>query len=163
MHYSEQEFANSNLVALTSMQGVVEVLKIDNLKELTEEWETGTPYSNKNKKYNSLNLLYFCLNIPGAKPTVEFRQHESTVDVKQIIQRNKVIVGIVNFVHTEGETSLVKLFQGAVEEGNWTAIDLLRYIRLCEKADFYSNRLHKVSAKPDGADGLVRNRGYRWE
>lgn len=41
VHYSEQEFANPNLVALTSMQRVVEILKIDNLKELTEEWETG--------------------------------------------------------------------------------------------------------------------------
>jgi hypothetical protein len=99
VHYSEQEFANPNLVALTSMQRVVEILKIDNMKELTEA--VGNWYSNKNMKYNALDLLYLCLNTPDAKRTVEFRQHESTVDVEQIIQWIKTTVGVVNFVHTE--------------------------------------------------------------
>jgi hypothetical protein len=53
-------------------------------------------------KYNTLNLPYLCLNTPDAKRTVEFRQHESTVDMERIVQGNKAIVGIVNFVHTEG-------------------------------------------------------------
>jgi hypothetical protein len=97
VHYSEQEFANPNLVALTSMQGVVEILKIDNLKELTEA--VGNWYSNKNVKYKALNLLYLCLNTSGAEPTVEFRQHESTVE--RIIHCIKTIVGIANFVHTD--------------------------------------------------------------
>jgi hypothetical protein len=77
------------------MQGVIEILKFDNMQELTEA--VGNWYSNMNMKYNALNLLYLCLNTPDVKRTVAFRQHKSTANVERIVQWNKAIVGIVNF------------------------------------------------------------------
>jgi hypothetical protein len=59
-------------------------------------------YSNKNMKYNALNLLYLCLHTPSAKSMIGSREHENSVDVERIFQWNKNIVGIVNFVRTEG-------------------------------------------------------------
>jgi hypothetical protein len=61
VHYSEQEFANPNLVALTSMQGVVEILKIDNMKELTEA--VGNWYS-VFKQEQEIQLLELAVFLP---------------------------------------------------------------------------------------------------
>jgi hypothetical protein len=63
------------------------ISKFDDMQEFIDA--VGNCYSNKNKKDNSLNLLYFCLNTPGTKLTVEFRQQSS---VERIIHCIKIIV-----------------------------------------------------------------------
>ncbi len=62
-----------------------------------------------------------------------------------------MVVGIVSFVCTESQTSLVQLFQTSIEEINWFIIDLLRYMRLDKRADFYCTRLYEVAPQPVSA------------
>ncbi|KAE9373685.1 hypothetical protein N431DRAFT_338312 [Stipitochalara longipes BDJ] len=130
------------------------------MEELTKA--VGNWVSTKNMKYNALNLLYLCQGDLEAKRTVEFRQHEGTMDPERIVQWTKTVVGIVNFVHAEGQTSLVELLRRGVEEGNWSVVELLRYMRLDEQAEFYSRRLYQVPAEPDMTE-VIRTWGYKWQ
>ncbi|KAH8789012.1 putative amidoligase enzyme-domain-containing protein [Hyaloscypha sp. PMI_1271] len=154
----------------TIMQGVVELLKKNSLLELliAVRW----PLYDKGMRYNALNLSLFLENqgnpFNNLHPrTIEFRQHEGTLEPERIVQWIKALVGIINFVDTADRDSLTRLFRKAKEEkwqkesypkdasmekqlepipaeGSFTMIDLFRFIHLNEQADFYSSRLNDV-------------------
>jgi hypothetical protein len=81
----------------------------------------------------------------------------------------QAVVGIINFVDTVDQDSIMKLFLKVREEkwkkegypkdafrdnfgpspaeSSFTVIDLFRYMHLDEQADFYSSRLNAVAGK----------------
>jgi hypothetical protein len=50
--------------------------------------------------------------------TIEFPQHEGTLEPERIVQWIKALVGIINFVDTADRDSLNRLFR-KVEEEKW--------------------------------------------
>jgi hypothetical protein len=81
----------------TLKQGIVELLKKDKMEDLLEA-VNGTGYGTtpaKNVRYNSTNMLDFCKD-KGKVPTIEFRQHEGTLNPDDVVQWIKTVVGSVS-------------------------------------------------------------------
>jgi len=117
-------------------------------------------------RYNVSNLVKY-LQDEGrpnnsGMPTIEFRQHEGTLDAQRVVQWCSTVVGVINFVDTADQVYLRKLLLKVVDEtwqkesypkdvfqqdkfgpipaeGSFTVIDLLRYMHLNEQANFYSS------------------------
>jgi hypothetical protein len=138
---------------LTVMQGVMLLLLYGDMEALMEC--VAPPNETKSMRYNSLNMLEFSRGERAIR-TIEFRQHEGTLEADRVVQWIRTVVGIVNFVHTESHISLAQLFRRVSEQDNWTAIDLFKHMRLDAQADFYRSRLHDVTTLP-------RKRAPIWE
>ena len=104
-------------------------------------------------------------------PTIEFRGHEGTLEPARVISWIKTLVSIISFVDTADLESLTYLLQKALDEkwqkqgidqdeelqakfgpipaeGDFTIIDLLRYMQLDELADFYSDKIYEFVGIP---------------
>jgi hypothetical protein len=155
----------------TLMQGVLELLKKDDMLELM----TAVCYTWKDKsmRYNSFNMFQLLNKKKRGrlwrhhKRTIEFRQHEGTLEPERVVQWVKTVVGIINVVDTTGQDSLKHLLRKVEDEkwtkegsakdakkqeqfgpipaeGSWTIIDLFRYMHLHEQADYYQDKLNQV-------------------
>lgn len=69
----------------------------------------------KNVRYNSTNMLDFCRD-KGKVPTIEFRQHEGTLNPDDVVQWIKTVVGIVNYVDTESDANVDALLERVRDE-----------------------------------------------
>jgi hypothetical protein len=133
----------------TLAQGVVELLKKDDLLELI----TAVCYVWKGKtmRYNPLNMFKLLDKTERGRlfrnppRTIEFRQHEGTLEPERIRAWITTVVGIINFADTTDQDSLKQLFRKA-EDDEWTVIDLFRSMHLGEQADYYQDKLNPVVA-----------------
>lgn len=169
----------------TIMQGVIELLKKKKTKmELLNavRWT----FNDKAMRYNVSNLVKYLQDEDEPSnsgiPTIEFRQHEGTLDAQRVVQWCSTVVGIINFVDTAGQVYLRNLLLKVVDEtwqkegypkdvfqqdkfgpipaeGSFTVIDLFRYMHLNEQAKFYSSRLNPVVGRPPIATPTV----WKWE
>ncbi|PVH68781.1 hypothetical protein DL98DRAFT_629026 [Cadophora sp. DSE1049] len=124
-----------------------------------------TKGNGKNGSYNFNGITFLQLDFP--KPTIEFRQHEGTMDGERITQWIKLVVGMVSFIENEEFGTFVDLLMIATDKEKWkklgdgqdaqkeaemgpipadgalTIIDLLRHIGLNEQADYYHDKVWK--------------------
>ncbi len=113
------------------------------------------------------------------KPTIEFRQHEGTLDGKRATMWIKTIAGIVRFCQNVQPESLSELLYvvekeeweklGDTEdqelekrlgpilaEGDFTVIDLFRHMNLDEAADYYSGKVYPADRRYGPTRGTVQ-------
>ncbi len=153
-------------------QGIVEFAKCKDMITLLKAGSSCR--QSKMMTCNVVNALNFCRfpNDVGLKPTVEFRQHEGTLDGERIVKWVKLLIGIVQRLEEIHPESLLDLFSqvqnetwektdqeginsanqsqfGPVPaESSFTMIDLLEWMGLDESADYYRDRLFFVKGKP---------------
>ncbi|PMD18832.1 hypothetical protein NA56DRAFT_706362 [Hyaloscypha hepaticicola] len=152
----------------TIIQGMIELLKKKKTKmELLNavRWT----FNDKAMRYNVSNLVKYLQDEDEPSnsgiPTIEFRQHEGTLDAQRVVQWCSTVVGIINFVDTADQVYLRNLllkvdkFGPIPAEGSFTVIDLFRYMHLNEQAKFYSSRLNPVVGRPPNARPTV----WKWE
>lgn len=118
-----------------------------------------------------------------AKPTVEFRQHEGTLDGNRIVQWVSLWCGVIKFLETAQPTTITKLLKLATNEkwtktgdpslddrnewkygkipaeDNFTIINLLERIGVQESADFYRTRTYPIEGTPP----LCPVARYKWK
>ncbi|PVH85775.1 hypothetical protein DL98DRAFT_650725 [Cadophora sp. DSE1049] len=126
--------------------------------------------SHKHMAYNPINVLEFedryC-----SLPTIEFRQHEGTVDGERIMHWISTIVGIISRLEQIAPSELQELVLSQVEREFWrdvqgiavnsasqrnlgsipvqrpfTAIGLLKWLDLDDQATYYRDRLFPVTS-----------------
>lgn len=139
-------------------------------------------FNDKAMRYNVSNLVKYLQDEDEPSnsgiPTIEFRQHEGTLDAQRVVQWCSTVVGIINFVDTADQVYLRNLLLKVVDEtwqkegylkdvfqqdkfgpipaeGSFTVIDLFRYMHLNEQAKFYSSRLNPVVGRPPIARSTV--------
>ncbi|PMD35581.1 hypothetical protein L207DRAFT_637921 [Hyaloscypha variabilis F] len=166
----------------TVFQGVTELLKKEPTLNLLAA--VRVEQNDKATRYNPSNLAWFLEQPPGNRnpPTIEFRQHEGTLDAGRVVNWIRTVVGIVNFVDTaeldslsyllrkagdekwqkeggDGDAEQLQKFGPIPAEGNFTIIDLFRFMQLDDLATFYSNAIHEVLGVPP----ISRTQRWLWE
>jgi hypothetical protein len=114
-----------------------------------------------------INQILGASYLKNNKQTLEFRQHEGTLDPERIINWIKTVVGIVDFVRDTSSKPFLELLAVSTEsekweklgdgldskreaemgpisaEGNFTIMDLLAHMGLWEPYEYYQNRWYK--------------------
>ncbi|KAG4439690.1 hypothetical protein IFR05_004827 [Cadophora sp. M221] len=158
----------SALMAVTKILTTIESDMSSTRRELADLVSSGSCGKNGNYNFNGLEDR----GVNAEVPTLEFRQHEGTMDGELVVQWVQLLVGMLKFIEDEEYASFAKfLFDTAEKEkwqkvgdekdakreasmgptladGEFTVIDLLRYIGLNEQADYFKDRVHKHDIPP---------------
>lgn len=154
------------------------------LKELVSRVHIGRDGKDGNYNFNGMADL----GLDNPKPTIEFRQHEGTMDRERIVQWVKLLVGALTFVENEVYESYVNFLITIAEQETWqksgdrldvgkeipldpiladgafTVIDLLRYIGLTEQVDYFQDKVLKHDILAQKPFVQTKNTsGYEWE
>ncbi|MCJ1399706.1 hypothetical protein MMC11_002908 [Xylographa trunciseda] len=97
------------------------------------------PELTKKYAYNFGNLS-LTQHLP--KMTIEFRQHEGTVDPERIIYWVKFVTGLVNYSHTVTSAQHAWLWMSYSRDQQYTVLDLMKAISKGELTSHYESRLH---------------------
>ena len=121
------------------------------------------------------NFAYnLCSMAAGPRKTIEFRQHEGTLDAVKIINWIQVAGGLVNAMHRMNGFELARLISVCAFDPRYTAIDLLLRLKMHKLVPYYKGRLHthlrpesiwvagRVGGRSEAAP-RVRASGDRWE
>lgn len=137
---------------LKPLEGISAFLKCKDVDELAE-----VIYITRSQAYNISNALdkFSSSDMRYSKDTIEFRQHEATLDGERVKAWIKTVVGIVNFardieLNPDYFTRLLEVAKFEVVEKDrskarlcekgFTVIDLLKSLGLFEPALFYLKR-----------------------
>jgi hypothetical protein len=80
-----------------------------------------------------------------SKRTIEFHQHEGTLNTRQIENWIRVCVGLVEFSRKTDPGYLISFLRSVVDNEEYTIEDLLLDIGLSQQAKFYGRLLGKMS------------------
>ncbi|KAH8594351.1 hypothetical protein B0O99DRAFT_183771 [Bisporella sp. PMI_857] len=83
-------------------------------------------------------------NVRQKKPTIEFRQHQGTLDGLGVRNWIKVVAGIVRYAKGVYLSQLYNLICKISPKSRFTVIDLLKEIGLHDSATYYQDRLYFV-------------------
>ncbi|MCJ1416105.1 hypothetical protein MMC32_002440 [Xylographa parallela] len=97
------------------------------------------PELTKKYAYNFGNLS---LSQYLPKMTIEFRQHEGTVDPKRIINWAKFVTGLVNFSHAVSSAQHVWLWMTYSRDQAYTVLDLMKAVGKGDLSSYYRSQVH---------------------
>jgi len=92
--------------------------------------------------YNFWNLL--SQHSGSSKRTIEFRQHEGTLDPRRVENWIKVCVGLVEFALKTDSDCMGNFLRLVIDEEDYTVVDMLITIGLQRQAVFYERSLGNV-------------------
>ena len=81
----------------------------------------------------------------SAKRTIEFRQHEGTLDTQRVGNWIEVCVGLVNFAHQVPPDHMGAFLKSAVDNEEYTIDNLLLSIGLPRQAEYYGNAVGRLA------------------
>ncbi|KAL5318852.1 hypothetical protein ACEPPN_013919 [Leptodophora sp. 'Broadleaf-Isolate-01'] len=158
----------SAFMAITKILTTIKPTMSATRGELAYLVNSGACGKNGNYNFNGLEDL----GVHAEVPTIEFRQHEGTMDGELIVQWVQLLVGMLKFIENEeyasftgflfetvGKEKWQKVGDGkdaereasmgpTLADGEFTVIDLLRYIGLNEQADYYKDKVYKHDIPP---------------
>ena len=132
-------------------------------------------YLYANEERLDRNLAYnLCSMAAGSRKTIEFRQHEGTLDAVKIINWIQVAGGLVNAMYEISGFELGRLFSACAFVPRYTAIDLLLRLKMHNLVPYYQGRMYThlrpepiwVAGRRGGnseAAPRVRSGDDRWE
>lgn len=110
---------------------------------------------NVSNDFKSVNWAYEALRLkpqPAPGETIEFRQHEGTLEAEEILKWAKVCSGLVKYTVSVGQDNLEKFLhqhqhQDSDDEKRFTAADLICHIGLHKEASYYRGVLQKRATR----------------
>lgn len=101
-------------------------------------------------------------SVDGTKRTIEFRQHAGTLDGEAAVMWVRTVVGLVEWARDVELVAFAELMTECAEVGHeeFTAVQLLRRLKLEEQADYYSSRLHLLGTQPDNAGNTFQHQNF---
>lgn len=81
--------------------------------------------------------------VAGPNKTIEFRQHEGTLDLEKIVNWVQVAARMVDAVHETSTEDLAKLISACAFDPRYTITHLLNWLRLGDLTPFYYRSLHE--------------------
>ncbi|KAH7346354.1 putative amidoligase enzyme-domain-containing protein [Rhexocercosporidium sp. MPI-PUGE-AT-0058] len=152
-----------------TLMAITKILTTTRRKESAHREELAylvrTRASGKNGNYNFSGMAD--LNLDVDRPTIEFRQHEGTMDGELIIQWVQLLVGMLAYIENEEYASFLNFLITTAEKEKWqklgdgkdaereasmglkladgafNIIDMLRYIGLSEQANYFKDKVYK--------------------
>ncbi|TAQ86869.1 hypothetical protein B7494_g4839 [Chlorociboria aeruginascens] len=153
-----------NLGRVDPKQGLEEILKATTNAEIVRLMEHKYRASGYVDRvvYNISNMKKPYLQ-EFVKRTIEFRQHESTLDPIRITNWITVCHGLVEFCDTIETSRIEKFLRQHIDESpeEYSIIQMLNDIGLSPQADFYASRLTKHPLDPiSGNDDMISRREW---
>lgn len=113
-----------------------EISKLVDLTSRGKAYHVGTRMA-----YDLDNLIQRLDSNYKAKMTIEFRQHEGTLDSERVAHWVNVCVGLVEFADTVDSDLLESFLHRHIDDNEeYNVIDLLRAIAQPAAADFYEKK-----------------------
>lgn len=128
----------------------------ESVGQLVNTWQLarGSLLSNHQRCYNLANLLY-----TGSKKTIEFRQHEGSLDF-EVVQAWVLMVGaLVSVAHEVDAAVFLNLILERGYEADFDVLGLLESLGLNVLAEFYKERLHRHPRDRELKDPFIMDRG----
>ncbi|TVY67458.1 hypothetical protein LSUE1_G009777 [Lachnellula suecica] len=103
----------------TPLQVIARLLSAENTVDLLHliQRDTGERYMSYN--FSMLQEMAAGGDDDGLKPTIEFRQHEGSLDVASVIAWIQTVAGIVDFCMTSSTATSMKLLNVVIEHETW--------------------------------------------
>jgi hypothetical protein len=154
------------------LTGAIHFLNCKSISELVRQASKGEASDIfKFNQYNFQGFLDRELRLINSQATIEFRQHEGSMNAEPVVNWIKTAVGIVEYVKNIDYSSLTDLlriveyetwekigdgkddereakFGPILAESKFTIIDLLSHIKLWGPANYYRKRWRKLTKKP---------------
>lgn len=139
----------------TSLEGKLAIIdELKSVRDLISRVHNIPGYDwDKCMAFNFGNLLE---ELDRPLRTIEFRQHQGTLDLNQITNWIKVVCELVKISH-EG-AYLDHLISKHMYNTKYTIIDLFKDLGLLPQAKFYAQRIYKTDQYPAWVDELIQ----RW-
>lgn len=125
-----------------------------NTLEVADDWETLIGYmscnpagSDRGFAYNFTNLLTEDEVVPA---TIEFRQHEATLNMAAISAWTPMVCGLVTRCHELDHSIMRQVLSNGLTPTPPDLIQLIRSLDLQEAADYYSRRIRYHHPESDG-------------
>lgn len=135
---------SSNFESEDVVNNILSLQAAQNTKTLIERMSCCPHGANRGFAYNLRNLV-----TNGAPPTIEFRQHEATLDVVTCAAWASLACGLVARCHELSPTDLRNLLTRGISPNPPTLLELLVALDLGELATYYGHgTLHKHPAGP---------------
>jgi hypothetical protein len=151
----------NNGFKLPAIQAIGSLWKAESYEDLFSA--ASSRFDSRNGYYNWSNIWQFNAKVGSNKPTIEFRQHQGTLNFSRVTAWIKTLVGIVDAVrklpeaefqnlvnicanevwqkHGDGEDDARQSKFGlTLADSTFTIVDLLEYLGLDEPAAFYRTR-----------------------
>lgn len=135
--YCKPNSVSPNLEYLSFLEQALEIESCESLWQVREAMQGG---ADKKYAYNFLNM--FSDYKEKVSNTIEFRQHEGTVDASTIIHWVKFLAGIVHFCHEVTAAELTLLWARHSADPSFTVLDLMKAVGQASLVNFYTSRLH---------------------
>ena len=119
-------------------------------------WEVFQEPYERNWAYNLQNIDLSKDRSLANKQTIEFRQHEGTVDAEEIVAWAKFCNAMVQFAHNISSAQLIELLCRYSTDENFGILELMRIMNKKKLADHFSRRLHSRK-RPDIDIAKVEN------
>ncbi|KUJ09144.1 uncharacterized protein LY89DRAFT_724653 [Mollisia scopiformis] len=158
---------------LTPNEGLLRIDRITDMEELLRAVSgEGAEHPDRYMAYNVIPIFESRnsdLSIAHPKTTLEFRQHEGTLDAERVTQWIELLCGVIMFLENIEPAILMELLRVVSEQEVWcrtgsklrdppneekfgpvlaessfTITDLLEHIGLEDSASFYRSRLYKL-------------------
>ncbi|XMA17331.1 hypothetical protein WAI453_010122 [Rhynchosporium graminicola] len=129
-----------------------------------------TTFNGKNGNYNFNGIKD--VGLKAERPTIEFRQHDGTMDSERIVQWVQLLVGTLKYIENEDYSAYVRFLSTIADQEKWEKtgdgkdgereaekgptladdefpiIDLLHYIGLSEQAAYFNDKVYKHDIPP---------------
>ena len=100
-------------------------------------------YANDDGRLDRCFAYNLCSMVTGPNKTIEFRQHEGTLDLPKIMNWIEVAAGMVDAMHETSTEDLAQLISTCAFEPNYTISDLLIRLKPGDLYAFYYTQLHE--------------------
>lgn len=132
------------------MDKLVTINELDTLKELIIFFHCMDDECEDYDKYMAFNFLNLQETLDEPFRTIEFRQHQGTLDPKMITNWIMVACNLVRLSHTDGAT-LGDLVRKHIYNTEYTIMDLFHDLDLSDLADFYAPLVLQYATGEDPA------------
>jgi hypothetical protein len=135
----------TNPIPRTRADLLEELLAMEKKEDIVEAmYQTRYDYQTHKLAYNLSNMKG-----PSPKHTIEFRQHESTLDPESIANWIRLCVGLVEVPFRDSRESIESLLRVHVSETvqEFDVVKVLLELNLTAQAEFYDTRFHALWIK----------------
>ena len=142
------------------------ISNVDSVGELVDLMNPDNPRNGKNYAYNFAHLLRHTRDKKRdgefSRGMIEFRQHEASLDQKEVINWLQCVAGLVRLALKEDTLSRTKNWAVSAEAGAFTFQNLLMKIGKPHLIDFYGNKPNRpYSMSYVTADGIREPQPYK--
>lgn len=135
-YWAQPPSSNDNLPSSAGPFAIAEVLQFD-------DRNTIQLFNPDNDRYVAYNLTNLADPAPGSKRTIEFRQHQGSVNARQIVAWADFVTGLVSYCHSISPDRFLRLLLRFGTDPHFSVLHLMQIIGKPHLVEFYRDKLYR--------------------